>query len=142
MVVGVSDFDGAQGPAGGWWRGWTPWISALVLAALFAGASSGIAFVRRSYVPPVDYPAMTESEPEGSASPASAEHGRDEDRPGSRSSRPTGAPTGSPENAPRKLGPSASGRASAGPKATAEPSESPPVPLGRLGELLGLGGGD
>lgn len=145
MVVGVSEFDGAWGPARGWWRGWTPWISALVLSALFAGATSGIAFVRNSYEPPVDYPAMTESEPAVSAEPAPTQ--AKQDRSQSPSTRPTGAagdPT--PVKAPRKVRPSASASASGEPMATAEPSESPSEspfdPLGGLGALLGLGEDD
>ncbi|MFE7228009.1 hypothetical protein ACFU7D_24665 [Nocardioides sp. NPDC057577] len=134
----MSEFDGARGPAGGWWRGWTPWISALVLSALFAAATTGIAFVRKSYQPPVDYPAMTDPEPTAStaASPAPAKQHRSE----APSTRPTGAaaePT--PVKAPRKVRPSASGSGSGEPMATAEPSESPFDPLRGLGVLLGLG---
>ncbi|WP_406035030.1 hypothetical protein OG801_07860 [Nocardioides sp. NBC_00163] len=133
----MSDLDGARGPAGAWWRGWTPWISALVLSALFAGATSGIAFVRKSYRPPVDYPAMTESEPAASASSSAPAK---QDRRPSPSTRPTGAPADpTPVKAPRKVRPSASGSGSGEPMATPEPSESPFDPLGGLGVLLGLG---
>ncbi|MFE6647191.1 hypothetical protein ACFVJS_11550 [Nocardioides sp. NPDC057772] len=141
----MSDFDGARSSAGRWWRGWTPWITALVLSALFAGATSGITFVRRSYEPPVDYPAMNESELEESAVRSSpVEPARTKDR---LQSSPTTRPTHRPEEttpaeAPRKLRSSPSGSASADPVASAEPSESPSRPLGGLGELLGLGGGD
>ncbi|MEU0266040.1 hypothetical protein [Nocardioides sp. NPDC006303] len=133
----MSEFDGARGPAGGWWRGWTPWISALVLSALFAGATSGIAFVRKTYEPPVDYPAMNESEP---AAEASSSAPPKQDRRESPSTRPTGAPADpTPVKAPRKVRPSASGSGSGEPMATPEPSESPFDPLGGLGVLLGLG---
>ncbi|MBG6095181.1 hypothetical protein [Nocardioides luteus] len=136
----MSDLDGARDPAGAWWRGWTPWISALVLSALFAGATSGITYVRRSYEPPVDYPAMNESELEESAvRSAPVEPTRKKERlESSPSTRPTGAPT--PAKAPRKLRPSAS--ASTEPMASEEPSESPAGPFAGLGELLGLGGED
>ena len=110
-----------------------------MLSALFAGATSGIAFVRKSYEPPVDYPAMTESEP-GASTEASAAPGK-QDRSESPSTRPTGAPAEpTPVKAPRKVQPSASGSGSGGPMATPEPSESPFYPLGGLGVLLGLGG--
>ena len=147
MVVGVSEFDGARSPAGGWWRGWTPWISALVLSALFAGATSGIAFVRKSYEPPVDYPAMNESELEESAVRSSpAERAGKQDRlESSPSARSTGEPRETtPLKAPRKLRPSvsASGSGSEEPMESEEPSESPVHPLGGLGALLGLGGED
>jgi hypothetical protein len=138
MVVGVSEFDGARGPAGSWWRGWTPWITALVLSALFAGATSGIAFVRKSYQPPVDYPAMNESEP---AAPASSSAPAKQDRRESPSTRATAAPADpTPVKAPREARPSESG--SGEPMATPEPSQSPFDPLGGLGALLGLGEGD
>ncbi|MEU6134740.1 hypothetical protein [Nocardioides sp. NPDC047086] len=134
----MSGFDGAQGPAGGWWRGWTPWISALVLSALFAGATSGIAFVRKSYQPPVDYPAMTESEPAASTA-GSASASPERDRNESPSTRPTGTPAEPrPVKAPRSR-PSPSGSGSGEPMATTDPSESPFHPLGGLGVLLGLG---
>lgn len=145
MVVGVSDFDEARGSAGGWWRGWTPWITALVLSALFAGATSGITFVRRSYDPPVDYPAMNESELEQSAVRSSpVEPARTKDRLQSSSApRPTGRPEETtPAKAPRKLRSSPSSSGSAEPLASEEPAESPARPLGGLGELLGLGGGN
>ncbi|WP_328529316.1 hypothetical protein OG984_27840 [Nocardioides sp. NBC_00368] len=136
----MSDLDGARGPAGAWWRGWTPWITALVLSALFAGATSGIAFVRRSYVPPVDYPAMNESELAESAVRSSpAEPTRKKDRlASSPSTRPTAEPT--PATTPRKVRPSASGSGSTEPLASEEPSEGPDGPFAGLGELLGLGG--
>lgn len=108
-----------------------------MLSALFAGATSGIAFVRKSYRPPVDYPAMTESEP--AASPSSSAPPK-QDRRESPSTRPTGAPADpTPVKAPRKVRPSASGSGSGEPMATPEPSESPFDPLGGLGVLLGLG---
>ncbi|WP_179659256.1 hypothetical protein [Nocardioides panzhihuensis] len=139
--MGASELDGARGPAGGWWRGWTPWISALVLSALFAGAMSGIAFVRRSHQPPVDYPAMTESEPAASASAAASPAGKQERLEVSPRARPVGEPDESkPAKPPRKPRPSAS--ASGEPMATAKPSERPRGPLEGLGALLGLGGED
>ena len=107
-----------------------------MLSALFAGATSGIAFVRRSYEPPVDYPAMNETEPEESAARSSpAKPARKKDR---LESSPSTRPTGTPAKAPRKVGPSAS--ESAEPRESEEPSESV-GPFGGLGELLGLGGG-
>lgn len=138
----MSEFDRARGPAGGWWRGWTPWISALVLAALFAGATSGIAFVRRSYDPPVDYPAMNESELEESAVYSSpAEPTRKKDRLAtSPSTRPTAVPTQA--NAPRKVRPSASGSGSTEPLASEKPSESPDGLFAGLGTFLGFDGED
>lgn len=139
MVVGASEVGGA----GGWWRGWTPWISALVLSAIFAGAMSGIALVRRSYQPPVDYPAMNESEPVASASASASPAGKQERLDASPRARPVGEPSESkPAEPPRKLRPSPSASASGEPMATAEPSESPRGPLEGLGELLGLGGED
>lgn len=113
-----------------------------MLSALFAGATSGITFVRRSYEPPVDYPAMNESELEESAvRSSSAEPIRQKDRLAtSPSTRPTEEPT--PTKAPRKVRPSASGSGSTEPLASDEPSESPARPYGGLGELLGLGGED
>lgn len=110
-----------------------------MLSALFAGATSGIAYVRKSYRPPVDYPAMTESEPAASTSPSAAAK---QDRRESPSARPTGAPEPTPVKAPRKVRPSASGSGSGEPMATPEPSESPFDPLGGLGVLLGLGDED
>lgn len=107
-----------------------------MLSALFAGATSGIAYVRKSYRPPVDYPAMTESEPAASTSPSAASK---QDRRESPSARPTGTPEPTPVKAPRKVRPSASGSGSGEPMATPEPSESPFDPLGGLGVLLGLG---
>ncbi|WP_143055193.1 hypothetical protein [Nocardioides luteus] len=133
----MSDLDGARGPAGAWWRGWTPWITALVLSALFAGATSGITFVRRSYEPPMDYPAMNESELEESAVGSSpAKPARTKDRLETPSTRATGEPA--PTKAPRKVKPS--GSKSAEPRESEEPSESV-GPFGGLGALLGLGDG-
>lgn len=111
-----------------------------MLSALFAGATSGIAFVRRSYVPPVDYPAMNESELAESAVRSSpAEPTRKKDRlASSPSTRPTAEPT--PATTPRKVRPSASGSGSTEPLASEEPSEGPDGPFAGLGELLGLGG--
>lgn len=110
-----------------------------MLSALFAGATSGIAFVRKSYEPPVDYPAMNESEPVASTE-ASSSGPAQQDRRESPSTRQTGAPAEpTPAKAPRKVRPSASGSGSGEPMATAEPSESPFDPLGGLGVLLGLG---
>lgn len=141
--MGASEVGGARGPAGGWWRGWTPWISALVLSALFAGAMSGIAFVRRSYQPPVDYPAMTESEPPASASAPASPAEKKERLEASPRARHVGEPSESkPAKPSRKLRPSASASPSGEPMATAEPSESPRGPLEGLGELLGLGDED
>ena len=108
-----------------------------MLSALFAGATSGIAFVRKTHEPPVDYPAMNESEP---AAEASSSAPPKQDRRESPSTRPTGAPADpTPVKAPRKVRPSASGSGSGEPMATPEPSESPFDPLGGLGVLLGLG---
>lgn len=108
-----------------------------MLSALFAGATSGIAFVRKSYEPPVDYPAMNESEPAASTSSSAPAK---QDRRESLSTRPTGAPAEpTPVKAPRKARPSVSGSGSGEPMATAEPSESPFDPLDGLGVLLGLG---
>ncbi|GGR66542.1 hypothetical protein GCM10010197_37690 [Nocardioides luteus] len=143
MVVAVREIDGAGGPAGHWWRRWTPWITALVLSALFAGSMSGIAFVRKSYQPPVDYPAMDEFEPEpGAASTAPADPAGDRKRlASSPSTRPTGpAEDATPARAPQKPSPSASGSAGAKSPATPKPSETPFDPLAGLGVLLGLGG--
>lgn len=111
-----------------------------MLSALFAAATTGIAFVRKSYQPPVDYPAMTDPEPTVStpASPAPAKQHRSKapsTRPPSAAAEPT------PVKAPRKVRPSASGSASGEPMAMAEPSESPFDPFAGLGALLGLGGG-
>lgn len=109
-----------------------------MLSALFAGATSGITFVRRSYEPPVDYPAMNESELEESAvrsSPANPARTKDrlEESP---STRAPGEPT--PTKSPRKVRPSAS--KSAEPRKSEEPSESA-RPFGGLGALLGLDDG-
>lgn len=116
-----------------------------MLSALFAGAMSGIVFVRRSYQPPVDYPAMNESEPAASASAPASPAGKKERLEASPRARPAGEPSESkPAKPSRKLRPSASASASGEPMATAtaKPSESPRGPLERLGELLGLGGED
>lgn len=142
MVVAVREIDGAGGPAGRWWRRWTPWITALVLSALFAGSMSGIAFVRKSYQPPVDYPAMDEFEPEPSlASSPPADPAGDQKRlASSPPARPTGAPEdATPAKSSQKPSPSASGSTSTKPPATPKPSETPFDPLAGLGVLLGLG---
>ena len=107
-----------------------------MLAALFAGATSGITFVRRSHEPPVDYPAMNESELEESAVRSSpTKPARKKDR---LELSPSTRPTGTPAKTPRKVEPSAS--ESAEPRKSEEPSESV-GPFGGLGALLGLGGG-
>ncbi|MBB3088427.1 hypothetical protein [Nocardioides albus] len=139
--MGASEVDGARGPAGRWWRGWAPWISALVLSALFAGTMSGIAFVRKSYQPPVDYPAMNETEPVATASTAASPAGKQDRLETSPRARPAGKDSESkPAKPPRKVRPSASASASDEPTATAAPSERPLGPLEGLSALLGLGG--
>lgn len=140
MVVGVSR--GFRDVGGHWLRGWTLWIGALVGAAMFAGAMSGMAYVRNSYEPPVGYSAMNEAELEAarvetSSTPAPPEKRRRAKAPEVAQSHPT--PTASPRAVRPKKAPNDA--ASVEPSEPASParSESPSGPLAGL-EALFSGG--
>jgi hypothetical protein len=140
MVVGVNG--GVRGVVGSWLRGWTVWITALVGAAMFAGAMSGMAYVRNSYEPPVTYPAIDEPETEAGAAESSPPEAEPEPARRERKaevpvkSRPDPTPSENPPYArPKKADRPASSEPA---KPTSpQPSESQAGPFAGLAELFG-----
>ncbi|NGN92031.1 hypothetical protein G5C66_04675 [Nocardioides sp. KC13] len=134
---------GVRGVARSWLRGWTVWITALVGAAMFAGAMSGMAYVRNSYEPPAPYPAIDEPDVEAgvveasSSQPEPVRRERKAEAP-VESRRPDPTPTATPRHARPKTTEQAASAEPTEPSSPA-PSESPTGPFAGLSELFGGG---